>query len=302
MNRNILVPIDFKPESLAAFEYAITLGTGIQAHIHLLYVIEIESPLLKMVLTREQKGLIIEGAGKKMDALIAEKSGAAGKIYHKHILQGKIYNKIVETAIKIKAEMIIMGRKDSSDIVKNFTGTNTLHIIRESNIPVITLTKKASGAGCKHILLPLDLSKQVLKQVCSTIHIARLLSASVSLVSVLIVDRASLEINYSVRLNDLRVLFEQSGIPCQYSLLKDTSTDLPAVLNKHANEIKAELIVIMTQQELNFTDYFIGSTAQEIINTSDIPVLSITPAVTELDNIPDEFITKLIDPINILKY
>jgi len=302
MSRNILVPVDFRPESHAAFNYAITIATGIKAHIHLLYVIEIESPLLKMVLSGEQKDLIIEGAGKKMDTLIAEKSGITGKIYHKHILQGKIYKKIVETALKIKAEMIIMGRKDSSDMVKNFTGTNTLHIIRESDIPVITLRKEASGAGYKHILLPLDLSKQVLKQVCSTIHLARLLSASVSVVSILASDKASLEISYSVRLNDLKTLFEQSGIPCQYSLLKDTSPDLPAVLNKHALKIKAELLVIMTQQELNFTDYFIGSTAQEVINTSDIPVLSITPTVTELDSVPDEFITKLIDPINILKY
>ena len=33
----------------------------------------------------------------------------------------------------------------------------------------------------------------------------------------------------------------------------------------------------MTQQELDFTDYFIGSAAQGIINGSEIPVLSITP-------------------------
>jgi nucleotide-binding universal stress UspA family protein len=302
MDKTILVPVDFKPESLTALDYAVHVSQSIQAEIHLLYVIEIESPLLKMVLTDEQRELIVEGAGKKMDTLIAEKSHASDRIFHKHILQGKIYNKIVETAMTIKAELIIMGRKDSSDMVKNFTGTNTLHIIRESNIPVVTLKKETTGTGCKHILLPLDLSKQVFKQVCNSIHMARLFSASVSIVSALTVDSASLEIKYSVRLNELRALFEQSGIPCQYALIRDPAPDLPALLNRHAREIKADMVIIMTQQELNFTDYFIGSTAQVIINTSDIPVLSITPTVTELDSVPDEFISKLVDPINILKY
>jgi len=302
MTKKLLVPIDFKPESLTALDYAIVIATSIQADIHLLYVIEIESPILKMVLTDEQKELIVEGAAKKMNTLIKEKSVASGRPFHKHILQGKIYDKIVETAVAIKAEMIIMGRKDSSDMVKNFTGTNTLHIIRESNIPVITLKRESIITGCKHILLPLDLSKQVFKQVCSSIHIAHLLSARISIVSVLTVDRASVEINYSVRLNDLRELFEKSGITCTYKLIKDPSPDLTVILNSYAREIKADMLITMTQQELNFTEYFIGSVAQELINRSDVPVLSVTPTIKEYEHIPDEFITKLVDPINILKY
>jgi len=35
--------------------------------------------------------------------------------------------------------------------------------------------------------------------------------------------------------------------------------------------------MIMTQQEVGFTDLFISSAAQEIINNSEIPVLSIRP-------------------------
>jgi nucleotide-binding universal stress UspA family protein len=41
--------------------------------------------------------------------------------------------------------------------------------------------------------------------------------------------------------------------------------------------VVADLIMIMTQQEVGFTDLFISSAAQEIINNSDIPVLSIRP-------------------------
>ena len=47
----------------------------------------------------------------------------------------------------------------------------------------------------------------------------------------------------------------------------------------YAKEIDADLIMIMSKAELNLKEYFIGTTAQNIISTSDIPVLSIRPMV-----------------------
>ena len=46
---------------------------------------------------------------------------------------------------------------------------------------------------------------------------------------------------------------------------------------EYATKVEGDLIMIMTQQEVDFTQYFIGSSAQEIINHSTIPVLSIRP-------------------------
>ena len=59
--------------------------------------------------------------------------------------------------------------------------------------------------------------------------------------------------------------------------------------------------MIMTRQEINVKEYFIGSHAQEIINRSDLPVISTTPLVDEGDAISSELISALVDPINIFK-
>ena len=49
---------------------------------------------------------------------------------------------------------------------------------------------------------------------------------------------------------------------------------------QYAKKIKADLVMIMTQQEMGWSDnMFIGSYAQDIINNSDIPVLSIRPKI-----------------------
>jgi nucleotide-binding universal stress UspA family protein len=46
---------------------------------------------------------------------------------------------------------------------------------------------------------------------------------------------------------------------------------------KYADKVNADLIIIMTQQELEFTDFFIGTASAYIINNSEIPVCSIRP-------------------------
>jgi len=45
----------------------------------------------------------------------------------------------------------------------------------------------------------------------------------------------------------------------------------------YAEDIAADLILIMTQQENDFKELFIGSKAQAIINKSEVPVMSVLP-------------------------
>ena len=60
--------------------------------------------------------------------------------------------------------------------------------------------------------------------------------------------------------------------------------------------------MIMTQQELDFTEYFIGSTAQEIINNSELPVLSLTPEEEGVSILTDDMLKALVNPIKIFDH
>ena len=46
---------------------------------------------------------------------------------------------------------------------------------------------------------------------------------------------------------------------------------------EYSEKVDAGLILIMTQQETDITEMFIGSSAQAIINNSEIPVMSVVP-------------------------
>ena len=76
-------------------------------------------------------------------------------------------------------------------------------------------------------------------------------------------------------MNQVYEFVMQHDVPCsvEYILGSDVSDEII----KYSKKIKADLILIMTQQEMNWTNMFISSQAQEIINSSDIPVLSVRP-------------------------
>jgi nucleotide-binding universal stress UspA family protein len=299
MKTNILVAFDFRPESEAALDYALRVGKKLSSTIHVLYILEDESPFIKMVITSEQRKLMKKGAYDKLKEIISDKTSGKYPGIKAIIKEGKVYRIIRETAKEVTANLIIMGRTDSMDIVKNFTGTNTMHLVRESAIPVITIKKPAKGECCNHILLPLDLTKQTKKQVSSAIKEASKLQASVTLVTVLAENLVSQKLRFSTRLREIADIFDSFNLKCDYKLIIDTRPAWSKLLNKLSRETGADMVMIMTQQEFGFKEYFIGSTAQEIINNSDLPVLSLSPEKKGPSILSSEMMEILINPIQI---
>jgi len=302
MKTSILVAFDFKPESEAALDYALSVGKRLSAAIYVLYVLEDESPFMKMVITAEQKKLMKKGAEDKLKETITEKTRGLYPGVKTIIKEGKVYRMIIEAAKEFSATLIIMGRTSSMDIVKNFTGTNTMHLVRESAVPVITIKKPTKGECCSHILLPLDLTKQTKKQVSRAIIESQKFQASITLVTVLAENLVSQKLRFSTRLREIADIINSFNIKCDYKLIIDTDPVWSKLLNKLSRETGADLAIIMTQQEFGFKEYFVGSTAQEIINNSDLPVLSLTPEKKGPSILSNEMMEILVNPIQIFDY
>ncbi len=302
VSKNFLVPIDFRPESEMALEYAAFIANKVGATLHLIYVLEEESPLLKLVLKDEQRDMILRGASDKLDDAAGKVLTAKNIPFTTAIKQGKVYKMIIETASEVKADFIFMGRTDSSDMMKNFAGTNTMHIIKGADVPVITLRKKPEYFGCAHIILPLDLTKQTLKQAETAVAVARMLDARLTILSVLQEDSKGKEIKYISKLDEIRTNLRKLEVDCDVKLIKN-STDAPnIILNDAVRELEGDLVMISTQQELHISEYFVGSVAQDIINRSDFPVMSINPLVREEKAIPDPMEEVFINPIQMFDH
>jgi len=77
------------------------------------------------------------------------------------------------------------------------------------------------------------------------------------------------------QMNQVEQFIVQHNVFCTVEFIE--GSDVAEEVMKHAKKTKADIVMIMTQQEMDWTDMFIGSEAQQIINHCDTPVLSIRP-------------------------
>ena len=68
---------------------------------------------------------------------------------------------------------------------------------------------------------------------------------------------------------------EREGISYHYDL-RSYSTYSDTVLG-YADEVKADLVVINTEQDAIISQFFLGTNAQQIVHKSQLPVLCIHP-------------------------
>ena len=131
-------------------------------------------------------------------------------------------------------------------------------------------------------MVPLDLTKETREKVNFALELARLGDgAAIRIVSVLFTSDEFVVSRLTRQLQQVKNFIEKEGVECTAEIIKGVKGDesLAESIIKYANKVDGDLLMIMPQQEVDFTNRFIGSSAQEIINNSDIPVISIIPSM-----------------------
>lgn len=276
-NNHILVPVDFSEQSLIALSQSYNLTRLTKADIVLLYVLDDDSSGFMSSLFKdkaEQKKVVDDAIELKLNELASKISNDADVKVLIKIRHGKIYEQIVAEAEELNPVFIIMGTNGSVGI-KRFIGSNALRVIKEAQCPVITIKGKIHRSGCKIIVLPLDLSKETKEKVNKAIELAGYFGSTIKVMTVFDSDDEFLMNKLKRQLNQVQSFIEERNVPCTAEALE--AKNIASEVVSYANKVDADLIMIMTQEEMNWTDLFIGSSAQEVINNSDIPVLSIRP-------------------------
>ncbi len=279
--KKILVPIDFEEQSLIALNQACNLAKVISADITLLHVIEETGGVLSRLLSKQQHEEFKKEAEKELNKLAKDNEKNSKIKFTTLVARGTVYEKINEIAEMLNATFIVMGCNGAKKgLKKRFIGSNALRVVREARTPVISIKGKHHRAGCKNIVLPLDLTKETKEKVNHAIDFSNLYGgATIRVVSVLFTADEFVVNRLTRQLGQVKTFIEKAGIECTAEIIKGTKGEesLAQSIIDYANKVEGDLLMIMTQQEMDFTKYFIGSTAQEIINNSDIPVLSVIP-------------------------
>jgi len=120
------------------------------------------------------------------------------------------------------------------------------------------------------------MTRETKEKVSKAIEIATLFGSTIHLVSILTTDDEFIVNKLKRQMHQVYEHISDHNVGCTVEFVHDS--DVGDAIISYAKKSKADLIMIMTQQERGWSDnMFIGSYAQDIINGSDIPVLSIRP-------------------------
>lgn len=277
-NFNILIPTDFSEQSLQAIKYAQIISKSIKTTIHLIYVIEAADHSHH---PEEQDELIKKNIGLKFQNLLSN-SFDFNEIgdYQLYIEKGKVYDRILETAAAINAKLLIMGCNSAGDYKNRFLGSNALRIMRSCPVPVLSSNQHSQLSKFKNIVLPIDLSKETRDKLNKAIALAKLdPSIIINLVTV-VFDADEFLINrLGQQLVKVKGAIEKSKVKYTAEIIKSALgyESLGEIIADYSRKIEGDVIMLVTQQEISYTPYFVSSLAQEIINISEVPVMTIAP-------------------------
>ncbi|MDQ3072611.1 MAG: universal stress protein [Bacteroidota bacterium] len=275
-----LVPVDFSDTAMMALDHAIAVTKAINEGnklITLLHVIEggqfhtvSESSQLDAA---SRDSLAIEGAINRLKSVI-ENYNKIGDIGFKYIVaSGKPYRKISEIAEDINADLIVMGTHGSSGI-QAFAGSNASKVIQTAHCPVISVKEKPMQGDYQNIVLPLDLTRETKQKVKIAAMIARFFDATVHILSMNESDEF-LASKLKKNMAQVSKYFQDQGVKTSTTILSSSDFARQAIVWAQGKD--ADLIIIMAQQDRGFSEFIFGSTAQQIVNRSPVPVMTVRP-------------------------
>jgi nucleotide-binding universal stress UspA family protein len=279
----ILVPIDFEPQSLIALEQSYNLARLLPAGIVLLYVYDPPAGI-RSLFGPSHDDEIMKKLEEKLEELSSKVHAETGLQVTTILETGRIYSKILEVATKTNAQFIIMGTHSQPEPSENpvgVMGANSSRVLRSAKCPVITINAKHHYDGCRNIMLPLDLTTESRQKVNWAIRIAKVYGAGIKVVSgIWSKNDPSVYSKLKFLAQQVKPLIEKEGIKVTAEFIRDIETEkmlIPALLDYAEKQGDIDLIMIMTQQEVGVIELFVGSRAQEFVRRSPIPVMSIAP-------------------------
>ncbi|MFW5792875.1 MAG: universal stress protein [Bacteroidota bacterium] len=302
LKNKILVAIDFEEQSLNALNQSYHLAKIFDAEIVLLYCIEPIKGLSKFIFPDNYINKIVANAREKFDEIesLAKKTEKQSRTpVSSIIVKGKAYEKIIEIAKDYGVILIVMGKNSLLERQnRKFVGSNTFNVIREAPCPVISIKGSNLSGAFNNLLLPLDFSKDTTCQINTAIDIGTYFGATINIFSVFPKENKVFRILRQVNVNQAKKSIQKRGLNCNVDIVNAKNNEnIAQTIVDFSKEINADMIIIMTQQKRVFVDFFVGSTAQDVINNAGIPVLTLLPII----NFKPAVVSSFVDPLDVMR-
>jgi len=273
----ILIPTDFSQNSLKSLDYAIESTKKFPVEISLLWVNSIRS---KDILISESEEMSTEKAAvvylQKIIEEYTPKLPKGSKMSY-HIRHGKVHLEVANHAKNDRVDLVVCCTHGASGFEEAYIGSNAYRIVMHCGCPVITVRPNYRfQASSKIFVMPIDSSVDTRQKVPFTCRFAKIMNSEIHILGLYTTKRTS-----SIR-KDVDTFVAQTEQFLSKEKVKYTTNfreadNVTKATISYAESVDADLISIMTEQESSMLSFLLGTYAQQMLSTSNMPVLSIHP-------------------------
>jgi nucleotide-binding universal stress UspA family protein len=272
--KDIVVAIDFSKGSEHALNYAIELANLTQANVNMVWVDTVSGN--EIAFATESKELRNEAKGNFEELLAVYKDKLThGKLIAR-VRKGRVYQELAAYVKQTEACLLIVGAHGSSGFEEYWIGTNAFRTVSSASCPVITVKYNYEiKRGYRKILLPVYHTPHTLQKVSFTAEMAKATGADIN---ILALNASGLKsIQKIVDSNVAKIKNHLDVLGVNYIVDSINSENLAFDIIEHARMVDADLIAIMTDVQDQANSVLLGPFAQQLVNYSPVPVLSIHP-------------------------
>lgn len=278
---SILVPTDFSESSDNALNVGISVARRHKADITLLHVIdrfahlqpsEVFLPEMQLM---PDINFMIEYRLKEFAENIMKKTGIKIKSV---VLNGQPSDQICRLAFEEKTSLIVIGTHGASGLRGLFMGSEAYRIVKNASCPVLTIPGNWNKDDFKRVLFPIRLISGATEKYLYARPIIEKNNSELYLLGLTDMKDTSDTKELMIMVETLKNQLHTDNIKYQTSY--SPGENFPEEVTKTTNELGIDLIILTANIDPDWKTFFIGPFVQQVLNHSQVPVLSIKPSVS----------------------
>lgn len=276
--KKILVPISSAKEDIIAIKQSLIFRKTYNCKIILYHVVNINF-FRRLIARRSYIKKLLSKTEKKLEKIANDFfEGKIPDYINLKVTSGNLIKEILKTSKREKCDLIIIKKRERR-IGKSglFKIENADKLIAGAVCPVMTIPKKQTEHNIKTILIPVDITKKIDMKIAWAKLLAEKFHAKIHVVSILNVNIKPVKSLAHRKALLIEESMKKAGIECELNLLKAEKKPMYEVVLTHIDNIKPDLVLMMTHQESILFDDYIGEFATEVIHQSHSPIFSLVP-------------------------
>ncbi|TAE70146.1 MAG: universal stress protein [Bacteroidetes bacterium] len=250
--KKILVPIDFSACALQALETAQTWAEKYKAELILLNIVEKIDEIQKS--TDDLKEL-----SQKMNV-------KSYPIVH----TGNIKDAIAKVLKDEKVDMIVMGTRGNNQSKKLLLGSTAENVLRETNVPVLSIKYSSKKIDTKKIALAVDLDEKKNLPIEKIQEVLQKFEAELHILYVNTTNNFSTTRDLNKKMNNFAEKYKLSNY--KFHIFCDVLQD--EGIKNFANDEKIDLVIMMSHQRKGLSRFWQGSVSEGVVGDSVTPVFT----------------------------